>query len=222
MIHPKQLPYSAHIVRIEALPTQSDILRKQGWTLEPTSSGDLLFRRELLIPDIYAQNPNTTWHKLRQKPRILSLDIRKATSWPPTFRSAEFEEVDLEHPSWMHSMCRMWMCSEIYNLVTARIHVKVAGRRSNLCVYTRLSGSLFDNYLEFLSDLRKAHPDTPCVGFSVLAFSSNRYPTSPNLWWDVANDVIFTFDNPFAKLLRPLITTFTESEFGELKTGNPA
>ena len=117
-----------------------------------------------------------------------------------------FDSVSLDHmggdfpyDSLPASMRRMFHTRFAFETFKAEnLFLKKEHRSYALRLYTRFRGVDLDNYVSWLIALRnddlKMRRST---GFSRASFPEDQLPSSPDIWWDVQNDVIFSFDKNY-------------------------
>lgn len=219
----KSHTYENHVVRIQALPEQRSLFEANGWVEEPTTEGLLLFRNMFLLPNVPATHPMNPWILFQKLPQVSEIAIFPATvgkkSYPASFESLKTMESSFTEPLWMESLMRIWMFPKLYSVNSSKIYVKVSGRKSHLRLYSRMCGSTFSEYVDYLENLRASRFYTP-TKFNLSAFPKNRYPIAPDVWWDVNNDVIFTFNRDFTLKLPELLARAATAAFGSLQNGN--
>lgn len=108
-----------------------------------------------------------------------------------------------EHNALPESLRRMHLTSFAYETFKAEnLFLTVGGRSYALRLHTRLRGHELEQYVNWLIQLRSGMLKTKQPsGFTKQAFPDDELPKSPDLWWDIKNDVIFSFDKNYMKRL---------------------
>lgn len=129
----------------------------------------------------------------------------------PHRTSRVFDSVNIEHMGDQRftlgltsSLARMNHTRFAYATFKAEnLVVRPAGRTYALRIYTRLRGDDLARYVHYLLDVRNgtlkvARPS----GFELKDFGAESLPTGSDFWWDVENDVIFSFDKNYMFTLK--------------------
>lgn len=110
------------------------------------------------------------------------------------------------------SFKRMYNTRFAFSLFKAEnLYIKNNNRSYALRIFTRLRGQELEDYVAWLIRVRERDIKTlRPSGFTVGDFGEGELPRSPDLWWDIQNDVIFSFDkNYMARLATHLEVSYS-------------
>lgn len=129
----------------------------------------------------------------------------------PYRTSRVFDSINLEHMKDVRfavgltaSLTRMYHTRFAYATFKAEnLVVRPNGRTYALRLYTRLRGDDLSRYVHYLLDVRegKLKVSRPS-GFELKDFGPESLPTGTDIWWDVENDVLFSFDKNYMATLK--------------------
>lgn len=117
-----------------------------------------------------------------------------------------FDSVTLEHMGGSTlsdvvpaSLKRMYHTRFAYDVFKAEnLFIKKDNRTYALRLYTRMRGTELEQYVDWLISIREGSMKMRRPsGFTRQDFQDGELPTAPDLWWDVENDVIFSFDKNY-------------------------
>ncbi len=121
-----------------------------------------------------------------------------------------FDSVTLEHQSDSQfalgvpaSLKRMYHTRFVYSVFKAEnLVLHKDNRKYALRICTRLRGNELEQYVNWLIAVRSGELKMPFAsGFTTQDFADGMLPTAPDLWWDLENDVIFSFDKNYMSRL---------------------
>lgn len=118
---------------------------------------------------------------------------------------AHMGSADFAHNALPDSLRRIYHTYHAFDVFKAEnIFLTTKDNRSYaLRLFTRLRGVELEKYVNWLSALRDNLVKTRAPsGFTRLDFDDSTLPTETDLWWDIRNDVIFSFDKNFMTRLR--------------------
>lgn len=120
------------------------------------------------------------------------------------------------------SLKRMYHTRFAYDVFKAEnlfIHKDTRSFALRLC--TRMRGAELEKYVDSLIAVREGRIKLKRPsGFTQVDFPDSELPSSPDLWWDVENDVIFSFDkNYMARVLTHLEISYSIID-GTFSTGS--
>lgn len=122
-----------------------------------------------------------------------------------------FDSVTLEHPysekfamAVPASLRRMSHTRFAYDIFKAEnLFVQKDNRSYALRILTRMRGVELEQYVNWLIAIRSGDMKVLAPsGFTKQDFSVSQLPTAPDLWWDVENDVVFSFDKNYMSRLQ--------------------
>jgi len=185
---------------------QYDSYTHNGWTfvgMDNDAPGYGIVQREvpLAIPEdsqVIIPHPMPPSH-------IQRASIRRPLG---KYRDARFfDSISLDHmngPGFSfdalpESLRRMHLTSFAYETFKAEnLFLTKDGRSYALRLYTRLRGQELDQYVNWLIELRDNQRKTSRpTAFTKKTFGDGELPHGVDLWWDVVNDVIFSFDKNY-------------------------
>ncbi len=183
---------------------QYDSYTQNGWTflgMDQESPGFGIVTREIVaVEDASILIPHPT------KPtHIQRASIRRPLG---KYRDARFfDSISLDHmggpgfefDALPESLRRMHLTSFAYETFKAEnLFLTKDGRSYALRLYTRLRGQELDQYVNWLIALRNNELKTARqTAFTKRTFDDGELPHGTDLWWDVVNDVIFSFDKNY-------------------------
>lgn len=198
---------------------RNDEYTTHGWAfrgMDNDNPGHVLLEKTVLSQGI--GEPEITYLAGPVTPTLIQrADIRRPLG---KFRDVRFfDSVSLHHMGSdifalgvNASLRRMYHMRFAFDLFKAEnLYIKKDDRSYALRLYTRFRGPELERYVNWLLLLRErklklAKPS----GFTRDDVPAGSLPHSPDLWWDVVNDVIFSFDkNYMARLAGHMDVSFS-------------
>lgn len=127
---------------------------------------------------------------------------------------------EFEHDNLPDSLLRVHSTFFDYQLQKSdEIYIHSAGKTFCLRLFTRLKGLQLAQYFEYIKQLRKGTLQLKEFSrFDGYAFSDSSLPTQTDFWWDVDNDVFFSFDKTYlSELPSQLLQSFSNMGLSPLK-----